>query len=115
MVDVNIVFIEGQISQSQIVIPKKRPDLHYVRWLASGPSCAQGSGLSPPYLRVSVNQTSVDSIDVCTGTITDGWENQVIDLTSFAGQEVELSFEISFGGSGGGTVFIDRVVFKGEP
>ena len=114
-VDGNLTIIEGQISQSQIVIPKKRPYLHYVRWLASGPSCAQGSGMSPPYLRVSVNQTTVDSIDVCTDTMTNGWENQVIDLTSFVGQEIELSFKISFGGSGGGTAFIDRVVFKADP
>jgi len=82
--------------QQMVTIPSSRPYLHYWHWIASSDSiCSAGRAL------LKVNGTDVKTYPLCTDSNTLGWVEQVVDLSAYAGQLVQLRFSIETVGSAG--------------
>lgn len=58
-----------------------------------------------------INNTPVDTYDLCTSANTGGWVEHVVNLNAYAGQSVTLQIRTETDGSNISNLFVDDVVF----
>jgi hypothetical protein len=58
---------------------------------------------------VRVNGASLQEYDMCQDTETDGWTRESVSLADFAGQTVDLSFQVSTDSGIASSMFLDSV------
>lgn len=77
--------------------------LHFWYKITSADFCGYDYG------RVSVNGNVVKTIDLCYQKRTNGWVHQMIDLQSFTGSSITLTFTVTTDGSNSSSFFVDDV------
>jgi hypothetical protein len=97
----------SSISQT-VAITQQSSTLKYWKWIGSQDVCGYDFG------RILINGSAVYSFDLCTSTNTNGWVTETLDLTSYIGQNVELTFLAETDGSNNSNLFIDDVTLGGE-
>jgi len=58
---------------------------------------------------VKINGASIWSLEMSQANNTTGWVNQIVDISSYSGQSITLTFQAVQGNSGIGNVFFDQV------
>lgn len=91
------------ISQS-VTIPAEAPTLSFWNWIASEGTCGCDFGW------VKINDTTVQTIDLCGDNNTSGWVNRTVDLSAYAGQTVTLQIRVETDGSLNSNYYIDDVM-----
>ncbi len=89
--------------QQQVTIPPSAPVLRYWYWIASQDICGYD------FARVRVNGTAVQTYDLCSSNNTGGWVQGSVNLGSYAGQLVQLRFEVTTDSSLNSNFFLDDV------
>lgn len=93
----------SRLSQS-VTVHASEPTLRYWYWIDSADSCGYDFG------GVLVNDTiAVDILNLCKDQNTNGWQQRTVNLASFAGQQIELSFRAELDGTLSSNFFIDDV------
>jgi hypothetical protein len=85
------------------------PYLVFYHYIASQDSC----GLDNGYVRI--NETAVETIQLCSTNSTGGWVKKSIDLSSYADQSVSIQFRVETDSSLNSNWFIDDVSFQASP
>jgi uncharacterized repeat protein (TIGR01451 family) len=93
------------ISQ-QVTVPSSQPYLAYYHWIASEDFCGYDYG------GVVVNSANVDVYDLCEDNNTGGWVKHVVNLSTYAGQSVQLRIMATTDGLLNSNLFIDDVSFQ---
>lgn len=96
------------ISQ-QVTIPANAPYLSYWQWIASADLCGYDR------LDVRVNGSTRQTYYLCELNETNGWAQVSVNLSDYAGQKVNLEFRVVTDESLNSNLFIDDVVFQGNP
>ncbi len=94
------------ITQTVYVSPIN-PYLAYYHWADSAENFC-----SFDYAFVNINGLAVDTFALCGATNTSGWAKRVINLSSYAGQTVALSFKITTDQTVNSNWFVDDVAFQ---
>jgi hypothetical protein len=97
---------ETSTIQQQVTVPPSAPYLAYWHWILSTDYCGYDVA------SVRVNGTAVSTYSLCTSANTNGWVRQVINLSAYAGQTVNLEFRAVIDHSLRSDLFIDDVVFQ---
>ena len=85
-------------------VPSGNPVLSFYYWIASEDACGYDLAL------VSVNlEEVVDSFWLCTATNTNGWVLRQVDLSAYAGQNIELDIVVGTDDYLNSNLFIDDV------
>ena len=90
----------------QITIAADAPVLRYTYAIGSADICGYD------WAEVRVNGTDVHRHELCGDTTTSGWVAGSIDLSAYAGQNVELLFIVFTDGSENSNLFLDNVTFS---
>jgi hypothetical protein len=95
----------SQISQSVTLPAGQKATLSFWHRITSSDSCGYDYG----YVRVSSNgvTTNVKTYNLCTTTQTTGWVNTKIDLSSYAGRTITLSFRATTDVSMESSLYVD--------
>jgi subtilisin family serine protease len=95
----------SQISQSVTLPAGQKTTLSFWHRIVSSDSCGYDYG----YVRVTSNgvTTNVKTYNLCTTTQTSGWVNTKIDLSSYAGRTITLSFRATTDVSLESSFFVD--------
>jgi kumamolisin len=96
------------ISQD-VTVPSSSPYLSYYRWTASVDMCGYDYG----YVRI--NGSNVKTYELCDDNDTNGWDYETVNLSSYAGQTVELQFRLTTDSSLNSNWFLDDVAFQTSP
>ncbi len=95
--------------EQQVTVPTNLHYLSYWHAVYSSDSCGND------FERVLVNSSEVLSKDLCFDNNTDGWVQQVIDLSSYAGQSVIIQIRAECNESYNSNLFIDHVGLQFSP
>jgi hypothetical protein len=102
---------QAYIEQSLFFNPDYRY-LIYWYWIDWPFSCQGETGA---VATIFLDQTVVHQTDVCSDTDTGGWAKQVIDLNGFAGQTVNLRFQLTTGINSFANFYLDDVALQISP
>jgi hypothetical protein len=93
----------SRLSQS-VTVPASEPTLHYWYWIDSADNCGYDFG------GVIVNDNfAVDILNLCQDQNTGGWQQRTVNLASFAGQQIKLSFRAELDETLSSNFFVDDV------
>jgi len=94
------------ISQ-QVVVPDAPVNLVYWKRVKSiETDCAHDTA------QVLINNQPVQSILLCESTASTTWSSESVDLSAFAGQTVELKFQVSTDGADSSSLYLDNMAFQ---
>ncbi len=104
---------ELSIISQQVTISPSAPYLGYWYWIGSEePSCES----EPDLGGVVINDVVMDLYPLCAGAETNGWVKRVINLSAYAGQNVNLQLIASLDGDDlNSNLFLDDVAFQSTP
>jgi len=94
------------ISQT-ITIPTGSITLTYWEWIASQDTCGRD------FAWVRINNTNVQTINLCGSNNTNGWIQRTVNLSAYAGQTVSLQIRVETNSSLNSNYFVDNVVLSG--
>ncbi|MGQ9904338.1 MAG: hypothetical protein ACUVRU_08475 [Anaerolineae bacterium] len=89
--------------QQQVTIPPSAPVLRYWYWIGSQDVCGFD------FAAVRVNGTAVQTYNLCSTNNTGGWVQGSVNLSSYAGQSVQLQFRVTTDSSLNSNFFLDDV------
>ena len=94
----------------RVTVPWQNPNFMFWYWISSEDDC------NHDYAGVMVNNyTLVDSFTLCADKNTNGWERRYVNLTSYAGQSIDLQIRADTDWNNkGSSLFIDDVVLGNE-
>lgn len=92
--------------EQAVYVPASAPYLGYWHVIGSQDVCGYDNAW------VKVNATPLKTYDLCQSQATGGWVKQVLNLTAYAGQQVNLQFGASTDASLPSNFFIDDVAFQ---
>lgn len=96
---------ETSILSQQVIVPLPDAPLRYWHWIASADQC----GYDRAWVRV--NGAEILEYALCGSTETDGWVQQSIDLSPYAGQEVTIQIGVETNGASNSNLFVDDIGF----
>jgi inhibitor of cysteine peptidase len=98
---------ELSLVSQRITIPAGAETLRFFYWIGSQETCHPSS----PYdtAEVLLGGVSLHTYELCTGTNTDGWREQVIAIAGFQGQTLDLIFKTTTDVSINSNFFLDDV------
>jgi photosystem II stability/assembly factor-like uncharacterized protein len=99
---------EQNYIQQTITVPTSAPYLAYWYWVSSNEYYC---GYDFSYVKIN-NQIS-KKYDLCYGRNTYEWTKQIINLTTFAGQSVNIQLAVSTDSSDRSNLIVDDVTFVG--
>ncbi|GAB4526192.1 MAG: hypothetical protein Kow0063_00140 [Anaerolineae bacterium] len=99
-------FDETSYIQQAVTVASAQPYLEFYYWIASEDFCGYDYG----YVRV--NGSSLKTYSLCNDNNTGGWVNDVINLSSYAGQTVSLQIRAEADSSLNSNWFIDDAAFQ---
>jgi len=88
-----------------ITVPNGMSYLHYWYWIASEDACGYD------YFLILINDSSIYDQDLCDTNETNGWVENVVNLSSYVGSTVSLEFGVSTDPSLNSNLFLDDVYF----
>ena len=91
-----------------VTISAATPYLAFWHWIASYDVC----GLDRA--RVKINEQIIQSYDLCQANETGQWQQQVVNLTAYAGQSVQLEFLVETT-TGSSSWFLDDITLQSAP
>ena len=94
--------------EQSVQVPANAPYLGYWYVIGSQDTCGYDVGW------VKVNLVTLKTHNLCQSQATGGWVKQVLDLTAYAGQTVQLQFGVSTDASLLSSFFLDDVAFQAE-
>lgn len=98
----NITYIEQDIS-----VPSSQPYLSYWEWIASEDSCGGD------FAGIVVNGSNVvEQYNLCASSNTQNWSQRIIDLSSYAGQDIKLQIRVETNSTLNSNLFIDDITFQ---
>ncbi|UCC61826.1 MAG: hypothetical protein JSV36_13650, partial [Anaerolineae bacterium] len=97
--------------EQNVTVPSSSPYLSYYHWIASQDIC----GYDYDYGWVKINGSTVRTYELCDGNDTNGWDYETVDLSSYAGQTVELQIGMYADIVFNSNWFIDDVAFQTSP
>jgi hypothetical protein len=86
-------------------VPSTAAYLSYYHWIASDDVCSGNFDTA----QVTVNGVVVESYTLCDDASTEGWVLRQVNVTSYAGQQVTLTFTVTTDSSLNSNLFIDDV------
>jgi hypothetical protein len=89
--------------QQQVTLSASAPFLVYWQWIASTDGCGWDFG------SVLVDNTVVNTYDLCSSTNTGGWVKHSVNLSAYAGRSVALQIRAETDSSQNSNLFIDDV------
>ncbi len=98
---------DARISQ-MVTLPSGNPTLSLWEWVASADVC----GYDLAWVRI--NETNVETINLCANNNTGGWVRRTVNLSAYAGQTVSLQIRVQTDGSLNSNYFVDDVALS-EP
>jgi hypothetical protein len=104
------VHTETVTLQQTIGIPAETPTLTYWHWIKSAET-----GCYYDVASIWVNNTVVESYGLCTGSVTNGWVKQTVNLSAYAGSTVALRFQVTTDTSDLSSLFVDDVGLQSGP
>jgi len=93
----------------QLLIPSSTPYLSYWYWIDSVDACSYDLG------EVCVNATTIQTYELCSPNNTNGWVEETLDLSSYAGLTVTLSISATTDWLLSSSLFVDDLIFKATP
>jgi hypothetical protein len=108
------VWLGGEYNETAYIsqdvnVSSGSPYLSYYHWIASEDICGYDYG----YVRI--NGSNVGTYKLCDDNDTDGWDYETVNLSSYAGQTVELQFRVTTDGVWNSNWFLDDVAFQASP
>jgi hypothetical protein len=97
------VYDDISFVQQPLTISVGTPYLVYWHWIASGDVCGFDFG------GVLVNDTVVDTYNLCSSTNTAGWVKHSVNLSAYVGQSVMLQIRAETDSSLNSNLFVDDV------
>jgi len=97
---------EDSTLTQQVTVPAGATVLSYYYAVGS-----EEGGCNFDLASVRVNGTTVEQYGLCASSETGDWVNGTVDLSSYAGQSVALSFMVHTDGSLNSNFFLDDVTF----
>jgi secreted trypsin-like serine protease len=92
-----------------VTISTATPYLAFWHWIASGDLC----GLDQA--GVKINNQVVKSYNLCQANDTGQWQKQVVNLTAYAGQSVQLEFFVQTTATTYSAWFLDDITLQSTP
>lgn len=92
--------------RQEVTVPPGSPYLHYWHWIASEDLCGYDYG------GVLVDNRVVESYTLCRSRNTNGWVRRTVNLSQYAGQNVQLQIRAETDSSLNSNLFIDDVSFQ---
>ncbi len=99
-------FPEISYIEQQITVPTNLHHLTFWYWIDSEDACGNDFG------RVLANSNEVHVYDLCQANNTNGWVQEVIDLSAYAGQSVIIQIRAECNTTPFCNLFIDHVGFQ---
>jgi hypothetical protein len=87
----------------EVTVPTNFPYLRFAHWIASEDLCGYDFG------GVVVNNTVVDVFDLCADTTANGWSWRQVNLSTYAGQVIQLQIRAETDVSLNSNLFVDDV------
>ena len=101
-------FSELSVISQSVMVPVDATTLSYWHWIASEDVC----GYYYDYGEVWIDDTLVQTVELCDDAGTEEWVERFVSLTSYAGQTVTLQFVAMTDDSWNSNWFIDDVSFQ---
>jgi hypothetical protein len=92
--------------QQSVFVPSDRPYLSYWHWIHSYDVC----GSATAYVRINGN--TVHQYNLCDENNTNGWVLNVVNLSAYSGQTVQLQVRVELIGSSYSNLFLDDFAFQ---
>jgi hypothetical protein len=92
-------------------VPAGNPILTFYYWIASEDVCGADSGYDLALVSVNLDEVA-DSFWLCESANTFGWVRRDVDLSAFAGQNVEIDIVVGTDDYLNSNLFIDDVSFS---
>jgi hypothetical protein len=99
-------FNEISYIEQQVTVPSNLHYLSFWYWIDSEDVCGNDFG------HVSVNSNEVVDYNLCESNNTNGWVQEVIDLSAYAGQSVVVQIKTECDAQLNSNLFIDHVGFQ---
>jgi hypothetical protein len=99
-------YMETNYIQQPVPVSSSCPYLVFYHWIASADTCGWDFGTT------LINETIVDTVNLCSSTNTGGWVKKSINLSAYAGQTVILQFKAITNSSVISSWYIDDVSFR---
>lgn len=97
--------------KQEISVPFNNAVLYYWSWIKSDEDC----GGQLDYVEIVIDETDViDTYDLCYPNNTNGWKQNSLDLTSYAGKEIEFKIRVQTDGSILSELFLEDFQFGNE-
>ena len=103
--DDEISYIEQTVD-----VPMGGPSLTYWLWVSSMDECDADDDSG----EVRIEGAVVDTLRLCKGQNTPGWQERTVDLSTYAGQTVDLQIRAETNGAYNSDLFIDDVSVVGN-
>lgn len=103
---------EEAILAQTVTIDPATPYLAFWYWIDWPFSCQGASGA---VATVWLDQTMIHQTDVCEDTDSGGWAQRVLDVSAFAGQTVDLRFQLITGVTSYANLYLDDVRLQASP
>jgi hypothetical protein len=94
----------SKLSQ-QVTVPSDNPHLSFWYWTDSLDICSYDYGY------VMINNTPIQTWDLCSSHNTGGWVPMSLNLSAYSGQSVSLEFRVTTDYSFSSNLFLDDVTF----
>ena len=100
---------ESAYIQRPLMIPANTPYLNYWYWIDSTDACNFDFG------QIRINDTAIKTHNLCSVQKTNGWAEETLDLSSYAGLTVTLNISATTDGSLPSSLFVDDLLFVTTP
>jgi subtilisin family serine protease len=100
---------ESAYIQRPLAIPANTPHLKYWYWIDSGDACGYDTG------QIRINDTAIQTYELCTTNNTGGWVQETLDLSSYTGMTVTLSITATTDHLIISSLFVDDLIFVATP
>ncbi|MBN2391421.1 MAG: peptidase S8 [Anaerolineae bacterium] len=100
---------ESAYIQRSLAIPANTPYLKYWYWIDSGDACGHDFG------QIRINDTAIQTYELCISNNTGGWVQEKLDLSSYTGMTVTLSITATTDHLSSSSLFVDDLIFVATP
>lgn len=94
-----------------VVAQSSGETLHLAYYYYIGSEETDCSDTSGEYVAVSIDGIDVDGVNLCTDTSSVEWQQAGVDMSSYAGQTIEIMFTVSTNSVLNSNFFLDDVAF----